>query len=308
MKVLICNEVHQRLIEGLSLLGYQVDYLPEISLEETIDIIAGYEGVVINTKIKANKLFIEAGKKLKFIARLGSGLDIIDLKAARKHNIAVLNSPEGNKNAVGEQAVGMLLALMNNLIKADSQVRNAIWNREENRGSEISGKKICIVGFGHTGSSFAKKLSGFDMKISAYDKYRSDIEDHFPTVKQISFEEVFDADIISFHLPLTQETSHMVNDQFLSRCKTGVILINTSRGKVIDTNALVKALDDGKVSGACLDVFENEKPLTYSKKEKNLYKKLSGFSNTVFTPHVAGWTHESKKKIAKVLLKKISKV
>ncbi len=307
-KVLITDGVHPVLFQGLEQLGFENDYHPNITLEDVHQIIHQYEGIVINSKIIADKTMFDKAQKLIFIARLGSGMEIIDQAYAQFKNIHVINSPEGNRNAVAEHALGMLLSLANNLNQADREVRKMHWDREKNRGFELYGKTIGIIGFGHTGSTFAKRLQGLEMNILAYDKYKTDYTLPFSFVKEAKLEEIkTQADIISFHLPLTNETRHYCNKTFIHECKKGVILINTSRGQVIKTNDLIIALENGKVSGACLDVFENEKTHTFSEQEKEMYQKLYDYDQVILSPHVAGWTHESKYKLSKIILEKLEK-
>ena len=305
-KILITDDAHPSLEEGLIKLGYQVHNRPNISLDQTREIVGSYSGIVINSKIKVDVTFLKIASSLKFIARLGSGLDIIDLPAAKKQGVSVINSPEGNKNAVAEHALGMLLTLANKYLTGDVEVRNFNWQREKNRGFELEGKSIGIVGFGNTGSQFAKKLSSFDVSILAYDKYKKGFGEEIAYVQEVSLDSILTCDIISFHLPLTSETHYFCNKEFIDSCKENVIIINTSRGKVVSVVDLVLSLESGKVGGVCLDVFENENPASYTITEKQLYKRLFNTKNTVFTPHVAGWTHQSKEKIASVLLDKIS--
>lgn len=306
-KILITDYVHQRLIEGLIEMNYQVDYKPKISFQEVKDIIKEYVGIVINSKVKMQAETIDLATDLQFIARLGSGLEIIDVPYAEEKNIAVFNSPEGNRNAVGEHAMGMLLSLMNNLKRADQQVRNFEWNREQNRGSEIEGKTCGIIGFGHNGSNFGRKMAAFGAKVLAYDKYLTDFDDPASNIFSVNLVQLYkEADIISLHVPLTSDTHKMINYAFLENCKDGCIIINASRGKVIILEDLVEALEKGKIGGACLDVFENEKILTYSVREKRLYQRLFALENVVVSPHIAGWTKESLHKIATTLLQKIS--
>lgn len=305
-KVLVTDDVHPILINGLEADGYDVHYRPEISLEEVIREIGPYSGIVINTKTKAQSPLLNAAKNLKFIARLGSGLDIIDLPLARKKGIAVYSAPEGNRNAVAEHTLGMLLALFNKLPSADREVRAGLWNRESNRGRELMGLTFGIVGFGNTGACLVKKLGCLGVKVLIYDKYKDFIAESLAWAVPCSLEEVqSSADIISFHVPLTPETYSMVNTRFLNLCKPGVVILNTSRGKVVHTESLLKALHSGQVSGACLDVFENEHPGTFSSEEKMLYHQLYKMPQVLLTPHVAGWSVESKKRIAEVLLRKI---
>ncbi len=307
--VLITDGVHPLMFDGLKEMGFTCDYQPDISLEEVHQIIHEYEGIIINSKIIMDKRMFDNAKKLTFLGRLGSGMEIVDIPYAESKGIHVISAPEGNCNAVAEHALGMLLALANKFIQADREVRMKHWDREKNRGFELQGKTIGIIGFGHTGSAFASKLSGMGMDILAYDKYKSHYTFGHPLVKETSLEEIQDqADIISFHLPLTAEIHHYIDADFISKCKKGVILINTSRGKVVDTNALIQTLENGQVGGACLDVFENEKPHTFSKKEHEMYDRLYQFPNTILTPHVAGWTVESKARLSEVILGKLRKV
>ncbi|MEZ4891453.1 MAG: NAD(P)-dependent oxidoreductase [Saprospiraceae bacterium] len=308
--VLITDDCHPVLIEGLVSLGYVCEFQPNITQQETLGQIPGYEGLIINSKIRVDQNFLDAAVNLKFIGRLGSGMEIVDQGYAEKKKIAVFSSPEGNRNAVAEHALGMLLSLANNLNRGDYEVRQNIWNREENRGFELKNKILGIIGFGNTGSQFARKLLGMEMQILAFDKYNpvdNRVEDAM--VKASSMEEIqARADIISLHLPLTEETRYIVDKEFISGCKNGFILLNTSRGKCVKTKDLIVALETGKVGGACLDVFENEKPGTFSEDEKKMYDQLHAFENVIFSPHVAGWTHESKKLLAEILLEKIKSI
>lgn len=307
-KVLITDGVHPIMFSGLEKLGFDHIYKPDISLEEVHQVIHDYEGIVVNSKITAGPTFFDKAKRLIFIARLGSGMEIIDQEYARKKRIAVINSPQGNRNAVAEHALGMVLAISNKLIIADQEVRQKHWDREKNRGFELKGKTMGIIGFGHTGSSFGKKLAGLEMKVLAYDKYKEDYTHAFPYIQESNLEEIQkQADIITFHLPLNNETRHFLNSDFLKKCKDNIIIINTSRGGITDTTALISALESGKISGACLDVFENEKPHTFSVEEHSMYDRLYQFSNVILSPHVAGWTKESKYKLSKVILEKLEK-
>jgi len=279
-KALITDYVHPSLIKGLEERGYVVDYDTSTNMENLSAKVHSYELVVINSKIKMYKDMIDRATNLKYICRLGSGLEIIDLEYAKYKNLHVINTPTGNNNAVAEHAMGMLLALSNNLLRADRQVRDKIWKREENRGWELIGKTIGIIGFGHT--------------------------KEWDFVSRVNLEDILiESDIISLHLPLTEETKNLVNRKFINRCKDKVIILNTSRGKVVNTLDLVEALEEGKVGGACLDVFENEKPHTYSQSEINTYSRLFSMDNVVLSPHIAGWTAESLEKIARVILEKI---
>jgi len=305
-RILITDEVHPILIDQLRSHGFDVDYRPTISYEETRQIIPDFEGLVINSKIQCDKNFMDLGRRLEFIARLGSGREVIDQEYAVLRNLKIFFSPDGNNNAVAEHALGMLLALANQLCRADWEVRQKLWQREARRGWELRGKTIGIIGFGYTGSQFAKKLSGMEMQVMAHDKYLTRLDTIVPYVKESSREEIQNqADIISFHLPWSEETHHYCNYEFLNECKRGVILINTSRGRVIDTPDLVDSLETGQVGGACLDVFENEKPDRFTDIEESLYQRLYQMKQVILSPHIAGWTRESKVNMARILLEKI---
>ncbi len=314
-KALVTDDCHPVLLEGLEKMGYRCDFEPNISPAETLKRIGDYEGLVINSKILVNRAFLDAAKKLEFVARLGSGMEIVDREYAEKLGVKVISSPEGNRNAVAEQAMGMLLALSNNLLRADREVRQKIWRREANRGWELREKTVGIIGFGHTGSSFAKKLAGFEVEVLAFDKYKPVRPSHpggtgfakdFSHVRETEMGEIFEkSDIISLHLPLTDETKFLVNQNFVKKCKRGVIIINTSRGKCVNTLDLVEALENGQVGGACLDVFENEKPETFTPAEHEIFDRLYKMENVVLSPHVAGWTFESKYLLGKILVEKL---
>jgi D-3-phosphoglycerate dehydrogenase / 2-oxoglutarate reductase len=305
-RVLITDKVHPLIIDGINALGYEIDYDTSIDMDTLGDIIHLYEGMIINSKIKMHQPMIDKGIQLKFIGRLGSGMEIIDQAYARSKGIIPINSPEGNRNAVAEHAVGMILALYNNMIRANHEVKNFMWNREQNRGLEIKGKTIGIIGLGHTGEQFARKLATWECTILAYDKYRVDYPSDLSFIQHTSIEEIRNrSDIISFHLPLTDETKYMCNTDFLNRCKQKPLIVNTSRGNVVETNALINALQSKSIFGACLDVFENEKVASFSKQERAMYEQLYGFDNVIVSPHIAGWTQESLVGIASVLLEKI---
>ena len=331
-KVLVTDDVHPLLMEGLERLGFKCFYQPNITNEEAHEVIDDYDGLIINSKIFVDKEMLDAGTKLQFVGRVGSGMEIVDKVYAAEKGVAVLSSPEGNRNAVAEHALGMLLALANNMVRSNKEVKNFTWHREKNRGFELMGKTIGIVGFGHTGSAFASKLLGLGMRILTYDKYLtkgyteglvysaashfnmkgSDLTNEnwgFSTIEEVDFQRIMnESDIISFHLPLTDEVKYMANERFFNTCQKNIILINTSRGKVVKTVDLIAALKSGKVKGACLDVFENEKTGTFTEGEREMYATLYDFENVIVTPHVAGWTHESKERLASVLLKRIEVV
>ena len=308
MKILVTNYVHPDLIRRFEEMGHEVVYNPDYRYEDLASEIGLYHGIVINTKIKMNKEMIDFGKNLKFIGRLGSGLDIIDLDYAAKKDIKVISTPEGNRNAVAEHVFAMLLALKNNIIQADKEIRAGIWNREKNRGVELENKVFGLVGLGNTGQSVASKLSPWTQATLYYDKYLLERPTHLSNIESVSLEELQKrCDIISFHVPLTKETKHMIDKEFIKNCKDGVIIINTSRGKVANIADLIHGLETKKLGGLCLDVFENEKTQTYSQDEQELYSSLFQLEKTVFTPHIAGWTHESLQKIANVMVEKVQK-
>lgn len=306
-KVLFIDSTHPSLREGLVKIGFHCDYFPEYRREDFIKIIRDYEGVIIRSKIKLDEEILSKATNLKFIGRVGAGMENIDEEFAERQGIKCLNAPEGNRGAVGEQAVGMLLMLFNHLLRADAEVRNGIWRREENRGLEIEGKTIGIIGYGNTGGSFASKLSGFRPKVLAYDKYKTDYSDAF--AEQASMDELFEqCDVVSLHLPLTQETRFLVDNDFIGKFKKPFFLINTSRGKIVKTDDLVENLKSGKVLGACLDVLEFEGLSFESLDQENLPKafaELIKMDNVVLSPHIAGWTHESNLKLSATIVRKV---
>ena len=305
--VLVTDYVHPALLEGLISLGYRPTYAPEMNRAEMEEYLPHYKGVVINTRCSLNRAALAKSTGLLWIARLGSGLDIIDLEAAKEKGIQVLSAPEGNAQAVAEHALGMLLALSNKIIPSDHEVRSGQWLREKNRGWEIAGKTIGIIGFGNNGSAFGRLWHGWDVRVLAYDKYLERYGNE--KVIAVDLEALLDqADIISLHIPLTSETNGMIDDHFISKCKSGCVLVNTSRGKVVKLEALVDALKSGKIKGACLDVLPYEPPSAGPEDYQKLMQELYLMENVVLSPHVAGWTVESKRKIAEVLLTKIQAV
>ncbi len=284
--------------------GFEVDLVPSISKEEVFEIIPKYHGLVVRSKMTIGKELIDRAVNLEFIARAGAGLDQIDPNTLTQRNITLLNAPEGNRDALGEHAVGMLLCLLNNMHRAHQQILNGVWDREGNRGYEIMGKTIGLIGFGNMGQAFAKKLQGFTSRIIAYDKYKTDLKTSLAQMTDISgiFEET---DILSIHVPLTSETNAMVNYEFLSSFSKPIFLINTSRGEVLPLKDLVRAIGEGKVRGAALDVLENENLDELSTEELETLKALQASGKVLFTPHVGGWTFESYEKINLVLVDKI---
>ncbi len=305
--VLFIDSNHPVLHETLEKAGIRCDLQYQWTLEEIAANIHKYEGLVIRSRIKLDKALIDKGTQLKFIARAGAGMENIDIAYAESKGIRCLNSPEGNKDAVAEHALGMILSLFNNLCRANQQVRDGQWIREGNRGLELMGKTIGLIGYGNMGTAFARRLKGFDIRVLAYDKYKSGFSDDFAiesTMKTLQEE----CDIISLHLPLTMETHHLVNDAFLTKFKKPFFLINTARGKIVDTNALVKNVENGKVRGACLDVLEYESVSFENLDAAKLpeaFQYLIQSEKVMLSPHIAGWTMESNVKIAAVLAEKI---
>lgn len=304
-KVLIIDDVHPLLLENLQKDNIAYDYYPEIDRPGVLDIIAQYTGLVVRSKTRIDAELIHAGTKLKFIARAGSGMDNVDETTAQSKGIQLINVPEANSDAVGEHTVGMLLMLLNHLNRADQEVRNHIWKREANRGMELKGKTVAIIGYGHTGMAVAKKLSGFDCRLIAYDKYKNNFTDNY--VSEVDMATVFqEADIISFHIPLTDETFYLVNDDYINMFSKNIVLLNLSRGKVVKLNALVEAIRKGKIVASGLDVLENERLDTLSVEQQRWFDYLIHSNQTVLTPHIGGWTNESYEKISFFLSNKIS--
>ncbi len=312
MQILLIDTIHPLFKRVVEASGYTCVDGYTLSKEEIISSISQFTGIVIRSRFRLDKEILSNAINLKFIARVGAGMENIDIEYADSKNIICLNAPEGNRDAVGEHAIAMLLSLFNKIIKADAEVRNGIWLREENRGVELQGKTVSIIGFGNMGSAFAKKLTGFEVKILAYDKYFSIDKNKFPFIEQVSLEKIFsDTDILSLHIPLTKETEFMVNHKFLNSFKKGIYLINTSRGKILNTADLVKNMETGKVKGACLDVLEYENTSfenLFSADASEPMQYLIQSKNVILSPHIAGWTHESNEKMARVLAEKIMKL
>lgn len=310
MKIIFLDTVHPILEERLRAEGYECIQATNTSKEECLDLIKDATGIVIRSRFVMNEEFLQFAPKLKFIARSGAGMENIDVRYCKKKGIALHNAPEGNRNAVGEHALGMLLSLMNKLHTADREVRSGKWNREGNRGIELDGKTVGIIGYGNNGSAFAKKLRGFDVKLMAYDKYKKDFGDHF--VMECTLNALLkNADIISFHIPQNPETLFMANDIFFSRIQKPVFLLNLSRGKIVQSSALVKGLKSGKILGAGLDVLEYEKTSFESFFEDEMPEDLNYLlesEKVILTPHVGGWTAESYFKLSDVLADKILRV
>ncbi len=303
--VLIAAPVHKALTDGLAGAGYQLRRAEGITQATAPALIADCVGVITSTRLQLDKELIDAAPLLQWIGRMGSGMEVIDVPYAIRRGVRCYSSPEGNCNAVGEHALGMLLGLIRRIGWSANEVQAGMWRREENRGTELEGKTIGIIGYGHTGRAFAKKLMGFDMRILVYDKYNTDAAPAY--VQQVAtLDTIFEqADIVSFHVPLQADTLKYFDDEFVAQMQKRFILINTSRGQVVDTAALKRGIERGRVAGACLDVIEQEPLERMSAELRMLVDELAKKDNVIITPHIAGYTHEALYKMSATLLHKI---
>ena len=300
--ILIADDIHPVFIEMAEAKGYVCDYRPTITAAEALEIIGDYAGLVIRSKFNVDRKVIDAAANLRFVCRAGAGMDNIDEPYAAGKNIRLINAPEGNRDAVGEHAVGMLLSLMNHFNAADKQIRSGSWQREANRGYELKGKTVGIIGYGFMGRSFAKKLSGFEVNVIAYDKYKTGFSDAY--AREVSMEEIVKhSDVLSLHVPLTKETEALVSEEYLFHFKKPIFFINTSRGKTAQVRAVLNAIKQGKILGAALDVLEVEKFPALA--EQEWFEELTQSGKVLLTPHVAGWTFESYRKISEVMGEKL---
>lgn len=303
-KILITETIHECIIPMLEDAGYEVQYEPKIDRKGILGKLSDYTGVIVRSKTPQDKEFIDAGTNLKFLARSGAGMDQVDVAYAESKNLILLNAPEGNRDAVAEHTLGMLLNLINKLRNADIEVRQKTWDREGNRGVELMHRTFGIIGYGNMGEAVSKRLIGFGCKVIAYDKYKSGYGNEY--VEEVSLKELKErADILSFHVPLTSETRFYVNDDFLESFKKNIILLNTARGEILPLKSLVKYLKSGKILAAGLDVLENEKMARLTEDQDKLLAELFEMNNVLFSPHVGGWTTESYIKISETLAKKI---
>ncbi|SNV44534.1 Glycerate dehydrogenase [Chryseobacterium taklimakanense] len=304
MKILLLDKNHPLINAQLSEKGFVIEEDHVSTYSEVLDKIGYFDGVIIRSRIPIDESFLLKGKNLRFIARVGAGLENIDTEKAKQLGISIISSPEGNRDSVAEHVVGMLLVLTNRLFIASQEVKNGIWNREENRGDELLGKTFGIIGYGNMGKATAKRLSGFGLKVIFHD-ILPNLSDEFAT--QVSLDELKNqADILSLHIPITDDTFHLIDEKFISEMKKDFYFVNTARGKNVKTKDLVEAIKSGKIKGAALDVLEFEKSsfenLDYQNSDLEF---LLNSEKVIVTPHIAGWSHQSKEKLAQVIVDKI---
>ena len=310
MRILLLDKNHPLITEQLSAKNFSLEEDFYSSYEEVLKKIEHYDGIIIRSRIPLDQNFLENAKNLKFIARVGAGMENIDIPTAQKLGIQLINSPEGNRDSVAEHVLGMLLLIMNRLIIASNEVKNGIWLREENRGDELLGKTVGLIGYGNMGKATAKRLSGFGCNVIFHD-ILPNLSDEF--AQQVSLEELKEkAEVLSLHIPLTTETQYLINHHFINGMKNDFYFVNTARGKNVETKSLVEALKTGKVKGACLDVLEYEKSSfenldtsSEKNKENEDLQYLLHSEKVIVTPHIAGWTHQSKEKLAQYIVDKI---
>lgn len=304
IRILIIDEMHPSLFSMLENIGVVADYQPDIEPAEVRGVLQDFDGLIVRSKMRITAETLELAERLQFVARAGAGVDNIDAPALQARGIALLAANEGNSQAVGEFTLGLLLALLRNTVRANLQVQSKVWLREENRGEEVSGKTIGIIGYGNMGQSFARVLRGFGCRVIAYDRFAP--EKITAPAERVSLEELqAEADVVSLHIPYIPENLGFASDDFFQRFNKPVWFLNTSRGDVVDEAALVHHLQIGSIKGAALDVLENEKLLTLTAQQQEHFNYLASAENVLLTPHIAGWTHESYIKINEVLVAKV---
>ena len=303
-RCLIVDEMHPEIITGLQDQGLTVDYQPHISRTELLNVIQEFEGLIIRSKTQVDQELVDRADKLKFVARAGAGLDNLDQEALSQAGVYVLNAPEANKDALAEHTLGMILNLLHNLNRGDRSVKAGIWDREEHRGVELQHQTVGLIGFGNMGSAVAQRLRGFNCEVVAYDKYKSEIDPEL--ARSVTLQELFTCcNILSLHVPLTSETRGFYNYSFFQQFKHTIILINTARGEILPLTDLVRNMKEGKIQAAGLDVLEQEPISQLADKQKDTYDFLSGASQVILSPHVAGWSTQSYLKISQTLATKI---
>ncbi|WP_109831314.1 NAD(P)-dependent oxidoreductase [Reichenbachiella versicolor] len=306
-RILIIDQMHESITDMVKSIGYEPDYRPNIKRSEIIALEQQYVGMIVRSKTPIDEELLVNQGELQFIGRAGAGIDNLDVDYLQCRDIEIVNAPEGNRDALGEHVLGMLLSLSNNLPKADDEVRNFIWDREGNRGFEIKGKTVGLLGYGYMASAVAQRLKCFDCEVIAFDKYKSNFSDEFIT--EVELDEIFErADIFSIHTPLTDETKDLVDINFFKKFSKNIIFINSARGEIVETADLLAAIQSGKVTHAALDVLENEKMKNLNNEQLDTYKQLFKLQNVILSPHIGGWTFESYKNINKVLVEKIAKL
>ena len=304
LRIIITAPAHPFLMETLTQKGYEVIYEPAITYEALSNIVDTATGLIVTTRLKIDQSIINAATQLKWIGRIGSGMELIDMEYAASKNIQCFSTPEGNCTTVGEHTLGLLLSLMNRIASSYSQIKNGEWIRDANRADELTGKTVGIIGFGNTGAAFAKLLSGFDVKILAHDIFKTNFDT--AQIKQVSLQQIQgEADVISLHLPLTELTHHYANDSFFNACIQKPYFLSTCRGAVTNTDALLKALQNQVVSGVGMDVLENEQLDSYSSSEQARLQAFMAHPNFILTPHIAGYSHEAYLKMSQILLGKL---
>jgi D-3-phosphoglycerate dehydrogenase / 2-oxoglutarate reductase len=306
-KCLIVDPVHPSLFPLLGEIGWDVVYEPDLTREEIRERVKGFDGLIIRSKTIVNADLLGEEPTIRFVARAGAGVDNLDQEFLISKNIALVHAAEGNRDAVGEFTVGLLLSLLRNIPKSNREVGQFTWDREGNRGEEIMGKTIGLIGYGNMGKATAGRLAGFGCKILAYDKYKSRFADN--SCREATMEDIYrEADVLSLHIPLTNETRMMVDTAYLNRFAKNIVLINTARGEIVKLRDLAEAVKNGKVRAAGLDVLENEKINQLSAEQLESFKYLTGRTNVIFTPHIAGWTFESHEKINVALVTKLKRL